>query len=128
MIERPTGIDSIIERMRSAKGGAHGCDECTALYDGDFYNVGARPLNEDLGCAETIVTGDGADAIELPKAFTPFAMANGQDSLRIPIPRLNQPVRSNEEFFVDGAAAHRRAGALPAGAVRPPADCSGQQF
>ena len=103
MIEFPIGIDSIIERMRAAEGGANGCQDCAPLYDGGFYNVGARPLNEDLGRGETFVIGEGANAIELPKAFTTFAMANGQAPLRIPIPQLKQAVRSNDKFFIDGA-------------------------
>jgi cytochrome c peroxidase len=103
MIEFPTGIDSIIERMRAATGGANGCQVCNPLYDGGFYNVGARPLLEDLGRAETVVIGEDPDAIELPKGFTPFAKIFGQAALRIPIPQLRQPVQSGDAMFIAGA-------------------------
>jgi cytochrome c peroxidase len=99
LIDFPTGIDSIIERMKAAKGGANNCATCNPLYDGGFYNVGARPTGEDLGRGEMVSIGGN----QLPKAFTPYAIANGQDSLRIPIPQLTERVRGNDKMFIDGA-------------------------
>jgi cytochrome c peroxidase len=104
MIEFPIGIDSIIERMRTARGGEHGCDECSMLYDGGFYNVGARPTAEDLGRAETVMIGAGADAIEQPKSFAEYAVRHGQASLRIPIPQLDPPVDTGGEPIVTAGA------------------------
>lgn len=102
MIEFPTGIDSIIERMNLAAGGANGSGD-DSLYDGGFYNVGARPFQEDLGRAETVVIGEGADAVVRPKSFAEFAATQGQEVLRIPIPRLRKPVGSDESIGVIGA-------------------------
>ena len=73
LIEFPIGIDLIIERMKAAKGGANNCSTCEPLYDGGFYNVGARPLQEDLGRGETVSIGSGPDAVVLPKSFTELA-------------------------------------------------------
>jgi cytochrome c peroxidase len=100
MIEFPSGHDGILERMAMAEGGRF---QDGAVYDGGFYNVGARPTAEDLGRGRTVRVSVGEDAIEQPLSFTRYALLNGEAANRIPSPRLDPPLGAGEPAAVDGA-------------------------
>lgn len=100
LFEFPTGIDRVIERMNMAKGGAL---ERGAVYDGGFYNVGARPTLEDLGRGMTAAIVSGNTTINKPLSFSRNAIVNGEAVNKLTSPRLDPPLAPTEKVAVDGA-------------------------
>jgi hypothetical protein len=102
LVEFPTGpIERIIERMTMAAGGPH--EDTPAIYDGGFYNVGARPTADDIGRGGTVRIGEGETVIEQPLSFTKYALLQGEAANRIRSPRLDPPLQPDEVPVVDGA-------------------------
>jgi cytochrome c peroxidase len=102
LVEFPEGrINGPLERMTMAAGGPHADTE--AIYDGGFYNIGARPTAEDMGRGGTAHIGEGEMAIEQPLSFTQFALLNGEAALRIPSRQLKPPLQPDEVAVVNGA-------------------------
>lgn len=102
LVEFPTGIDRIVERMRMAKGGPFE-QKNSAVYDGGFYNLGVRPTEEDLGRGGVASIRDGDTTIEQPLSFGRYARTNGEAANQIPSPRLDPPLGSREPVVVSGA-------------------------
>ena len=102
LVEFPTGINRIIERMGAAQGGRL---ENGGVYDGGFYNIGARPLHEDRGRAATVRIGEGDSAVEQPLSFTHYALIHGEAANQVPSPPLDPPLSAAEASMlaVEGA-------------------------
>jgi hypothetical protein len=102
LVEFPIGpIERTLERMTMAVGGPH--EETPAVYDGGFYNIGARPTAEDIGRGGSVRFGEGETAIERPISFTQLALLDGEAANRIPSPQLDPPLRPDEVAVVNGA-------------------------
>jgi hypothetical protein len=100
LVEFPTGIDRIIERMAMARGGPF---QKGAVYDGGFYNLGVRPTAEDLGRGGVAAIKNGGTTIEQPLSLGRYARIHGEAANKIPSPRLDPPLGATEPVVVNGS-------------------------